>query len=98
MPHMCIYTAVTLVRTYHINGLVQGRRNSIANALELRLSCINQMIFCTQRLSLLLKAVKRNILWLYKKTEPVGLLVLPGLDKGGVSRLIPSVRYFFFRI
>ena len=28
----------------HIDGLVQERRNSIANALELRLSCINPSI------------------------------------------------------
>ena len=26
---------------YHFDGLVQERRNSIANALELRLSCTN---------------------------------------------------------
>ena len=29
----------------HIDGLVQERRNSIANALELRLSCTNPSIF-----------------------------------------------------
>ena len=29
----------------HINGLVQERRNSIANTLELRLSCTNPSIF-----------------------------------------------------
>ena len=28
----------------HIDGLIQERRNSTANALELRLSCINQSI------------------------------------------------------
>ena len=28
----------------HINGLVQERRNSIANAMELRLSCTNPSI------------------------------------------------------
>ena len=31
---------------YHINGLVQERRNSIANALELRLSCTYPSIWC----------------------------------------------------
>ena len=30
-----------LKQTDHINGLVQERRNSIANAMELRLSCAN---------------------------------------------------------
>ena len=30
---------------YHIDGLVQERCNSIANALELCLSCTNQLIF-----------------------------------------------------
>ena len=30
--------------TVHIDGLVQERRNSIANALELRLSCTNPSI------------------------------------------------------
>ena len=29
----------------HIDGLVEERRNSIANALELRLSCTNPSIF-----------------------------------------------------
>ena len=28
----------------HIDGLVQEKRNSIANALELRLSCTNSLI------------------------------------------------------
>ena len=32
---------------WHIDGLVQERRNSIANALELRLSCINQSIWAS---------------------------------------------------
>ena len=31
--------------SHDINGLVQERRNSIANALELRLSCTNQLIW-----------------------------------------------------
>ena len=35
---------VTL-RALHIDGLVQERRNSIANAVELRLSCINPSIY-----------------------------------------------------
>ena len=30
----------------YIDGLVQDRRNSIANALELRLSCTNPSIWC----------------------------------------------------
>ena len=32
----------------HIDSLVQERRSSIANALELRLSCINPWIWCHQ--------------------------------------------------
>ena len=32
------------VKYDYIDGLVQGRRNSIANALELRLSCTNPLI------------------------------------------------------
>ena len=31
---------------HHFDGLVQERRNSIANALELRLSCTNPLILC----------------------------------------------------
>ena len=31
---------------HHIDGLVQERRNSIASAMELRLSCTNPMICC----------------------------------------------------
>ena len=34
----------------HLDALVQERRNSIANALELRLSCTNQSVY--QRISL----------------------------------------------
>ena len=30
---------------WHFEGLVQERRNSIANALELRLSCTNPLIW-----------------------------------------------------
>ena len=33
----------SLQARYQIAGLVQERRNSIANALELRLSCTNQL-------------------------------------------------------
>ena len=33
-----------LGNNYNIDGLVQERRNSIANALELRLSCTNPSI------------------------------------------------------
>ena len=36
-----ICEAMMLMWSYHIDGLMQERRNSIANALELRLSCIN---------------------------------------------------------
>ena len=35
---------------FHIDGLVQERRNSIANALELRLSCTNPSISCRHSL------------------------------------------------
>ena len=36
---------LSLVLIFHIDGLVQERRNSIANALELRLSCPNPSIW-----------------------------------------------------
>ena len=32
------------IKNFDIDGLVQDRRNSIANALELRLSCTNPSI------------------------------------------------------
>ena len=35
-------------RSYHVGGLLQERRNSTANALELRLSCTNQSMFIFQ--------------------------------------------------
>ena len=35
------YTQFNLMRIYQTDGIVQERRNSIANALELRLSCTN---------------------------------------------------------
>ena len=36
---------------HHVDGLVQGRRDSIANALELRLSCTNPWMFILRWLS-----------------------------------------------
>ena len=36
-----IHTLNMLVSLHYVVGLVQGRRNSIANVLELRLSCTN---------------------------------------------------------
>ena len=43
--HSDLYSAsVTACMQYHIDGLVQERRNSSANALELRLSCTNPSI------------------------------------------------------
>ena len=39
-----IIFVVTLGTVHHFDGLVQERRNSIANALELRLSCTNPSI------------------------------------------------------
>ena len=38
-----------LFNEHHIDGLVQERRNSIANALELRLSCTNPSICWNER-------------------------------------------------
>ena len=38
-----------LIQEY-FDGLVQERRNSIANALELRLSCTNPLILCCDKL------------------------------------------------
>ena len=39
LPQRASYTPS--ISIHHINGLVQERRNSIANAMELRLSCTN---------------------------------------------------------
>ena len=45
----------------HIDGLMQERRNSIANALELRLSCINLPISCGEFIaSLMIQALNEN--------------------------------------
>ena len=38
--HVC-HAPANNVTSFHVNGLVQERRNSIADALELRLSCNN---------------------------------------------------------
>ena len=40
---------ITELAYHHIGGLVQERRNSIANALELRLSCTNPSIWMQSR-------------------------------------------------
>ena len=38
-------TGLMLMRRRNIDGSVQERRNSIANALELRISCTNPSIY-----------------------------------------------------
>ena len=42
---MCAWVPVFITASYHIDGLVQERRNSIANALEFRLSCTNPLLW-----------------------------------------------------
>ena len=49
------WTCVDRVLKHHIDGLMQERRNSIANALELRLSFANSSIWPYQ--------VAVNLLW-----------------------------------
>ena len=44
MIFICALYVVLLVEIEHLDGLIQERRNSIANALELRLSCTNPSI------------------------------------------------------
>ena len=44
-----IHQSLNPQNTPHIDELVQERRNSIANALELRLSCTNPSISCCNR-------------------------------------------------
>ena len=39
---------MTVTAKYYIDGLVQERRNSIANAQELRLSCTNSSLYCLE--------------------------------------------------
>ena len=46
IPNNIIQFDCALFCCGYINGLVQERRNSIANALELRLSCTNPSISC----------------------------------------------------
>ena len=58
---------------WYINELIQERRNSIANALELRLSCINPMI-CSGEWAAISKRMSRDYcilagLW-FGETEP----------------------------
>ena len=43
VPVICEAMVVTLMGGHQIDGLVQERCNSIANALELRLSCTNPL-------------------------------------------------------
>ena len=51
--NVCVVTkCITIYRLCHLDGLVQERCNSIANALELRLSCTNPLIWGKQPLSL----------------------------------------------
>ena len=47
-----------LLYEIHIDGLLQERRNSIANALELSLSCINPSIWSIETIYILLQPLK----------------------------------------
>ena len=42
---MPLYLTMVVIEAIDIDGLMQERRNSIANALELRLSCIDPSIW-----------------------------------------------------
>ena len=57
----CVFAKLSSsqVLIHHLSGLMQERLNSIANALELRLSCINLSIY--QQLSCALFVVEREI-------------------------------------
>ena len=52
--------AVTMLRntSLHINGLVQGRRNSIANTLEFSLSCTNPSLYTGHAVCWLATAIR----------------------------------------
>ena len=58
------------MQQHHIDGLIQERRNSIANALELRLSCTNPSICsrCTIGWDILVPSIDNSNTWLYLKT------------------------------
>ena len=63
---------MTLAFTDHIDGLVQERRNSTANALELRLSCTNPSMY---RVIMLLTFIKTSF---REGRQPVVYLSLSG--------------------
>ena len=42
-----VYGGYVYMYNSHFDGLVQERHNSIANTLELRLSCTNPSILCS---------------------------------------------------
>ena len=48
---------------HYIDGLVQERRNSIANALELRLSCTNPSIYAVSLARYKTTAMKQILCW-----------------------------------
>ena len=53
----------------YIDGLVQERRNSIANALELRLSCTNRSIWMMMKTTVATSAKGHDRSWLMKMRE-----------------------------
>ena len=56
----------------HIGGLVQERRDSIANALELRRSCINQPIWYLQHPNqTIVLFIRMPLMWKIPVTETV---------------------------
>ena len=67
--HLWLYLFRAPISICHIDGLVQERHNSIANALELRLSCTNPSIWYTAS-SLLTFNLKAYHVCAIRKTSP----------------------------
>ena len=62
-------------RLAYVDGLVQKRRNSIANALELRLSCTNPSVFNKEKgLWRDLGDILQGIIWCDCKSPPMCIL------------------------
>ena len=61
-----MYMLVCIVSFHQIDGLVQERRNSIANALELRLSYTNPSKWAQRAIA----GIPDFVIWTHRKVVP----------------------------
>ena len=85
LPHRCTNNCLRPLQWQHMDGLVQERRNSIANILELHLSCTNPSIWMSWHYDLLTtEAFVQQLVQANNEDQP---------DSIAMNTLMPSDEY-----